>query len=51
MLRDLLADNSLQMTRLEEIYRQEKDRLIVRNAHHNPPGPELKQSLESIFYL
>lgn len=51
VLRDLLADNSLQMTRLEEIYRQEKDRLIVRNAHHIIRGEdlELKQSLESDF--
>ncbi|NLC89784.1 MAG: ATP-binding domain-containing protein, partial [Clostridiaceae bacterium] len=51
VLRDLLADNSLQMTRLEEIYRQEKDRLIVRNAHHIIRGQdlELKQSLESDF--
>ncbi|NLC25201.1 MAG: AAA family ATPase, partial [Fastidiosipila sp.] len=51
VLRDLLADDSVQKTRLQEIYRQEKDRLIVRNAHHIIRGEELElnQSLESDF--
>lgn len=51
VLRDLLADDSVPMTCLQEIYRQEKDRLIVRNAHHIIRGEdlELNQSLESDF--
>ncbi|MDD4324381.1 MAG: AAA family ATPase, partial [Eubacteriales bacterium] len=51
VLRDLLADEKVQVTRLQQIYRQEKDRLIVRNAHHIIRGEDLEfnQSLESDF--
>jgi len=51
VLRDLIADEKLPLTRLQEIYRQEQDRLIVRNAHHIIRGESLEfnQSLESDF--